>query len=87
MKRKCLKQNFFDLWDEIYKKTKYAFEDVRKLEKDKSGLRKPWNFGYMLAGSFTKEEDPYFPFETAIDRWARSFAALGIDYKGGTLVI
>jgi len=29
--------------------------------------------------------DPYFPFETAVDVWARSFAALGITYRGATM--
>ena len=44
------KQEVFELFEEIYEKTKYAFKDVRKLEKEKMpGLRKPWNFGYMLA--------------------------------------
>ena len=80
------KELFEDLWKVIYDKTEYAFKDIRALEKTKLGLRKPWNFGYMMVGDFTKEEDPYFPFEQSIDRWARSFAALGIDYKGGSMV-
>lgn len=80
------KQEVFDIFDEIYEKTKYAFEDIRKLEKTKmSGLRKPWNFGYMLTGDFTKEEDPYYQFDEAVLSWGRSFAALGIDFQGGTL--
>lgn len=29
--------------------------------------------------------DPYFPFEEAVDVWARTFAALGIDYKSATM--
>ncbi len=80
------KELFTDLWNVIYDKTKYAFKDIRALEKKMPGLRKPWNFSYMMAGSFTKEEDPYFPFEETLDRWGRSFAAMGIDYKGGTIV-
>jgi len=83
------KKELFELWDSIYEKTKYAFQDIRSYEKEhkknKPNLRKPWNFGYLMTGDFTKEEDPYFPFEEAIDRWARSFAALGIDYQGGIL--
>lgn len=77
----------FDLFDPIYEKTKYAFRDIRALEKRKPGLRKPWNFGYMMAGSFVKEEDQYFPFEEAVTRWGQSFAALGITYKKGSLVL
>ena len=29
--------------------------------------------------------DPYFPFEEAVDVWARTFAGLGIQYKGATM--
>ncbi|MDO8742609.1 MAG: M3 family metallopeptidase [bacterium] len=79
------KKELFALFDAIYEKTKYAFKDVRKLEKKMLGLRKPWNFSYLMSGDFTKEEDPYFQFEEALSRWGRSFAALGIDYKGGAL--
>lgn len=79
------KNEVFDIFDTIYQKTKYGFKDIRKLEKKMPGLRKPWNFGYMMAGDFTKEEDPYFQFDEALMQWGRSFAALGIGYNGGTL--
>lgn len=79
------KQELFSLFDSIYKKTKYAFRDIRKMEKAMPGLRKPWNFGYMMAGDFTKEEDPYFQFDDAMLRWGKSFAALGVDFRGGKL--
>ena len=79
------KKQIFDLFDEIYERTKYAFEDIRKLETTMPGLRKPWNFGYMMSGSFTLEEDPYYEFDEALIRWGRSFAALGFDFQGGTL--
>ena len=32
-----------------------------------------------------RELDPYFPFEGAVDAWARCFAALGIQYRGATM--
>lgn len=79
------KKELFSLFDLLYEKTKYVFADIRKLEKSVPGLRKPWNFGYLMSGDFTKEEDPYFQFDEALMRWGRSFAALGIDYKKGTL--
>ena len=79
------KKQVFDIFEEIYKKTKYALADIRKLETSKPGLRKPWNFGYMMSGSFTLEEDPYFNFDDALMRWGRSFSALGISFKGGQL--
>ncbi len=79
------KKELFKLWDDIYKKTKYAFKDVRDMEKEIPGLRKPWNMSFMLTGDFTKEEDQYFQFDEALERWGRSFAALGIDYQNGDL--
>lgn len=79
------KKELFSIFDSIYQKTKYAKKNIIVLEKKMSGLRKPWNFGFMLAGNFTKEEDPYFQFDEALMRWGRSFSALGIDYAGGTL--
>lgn len=79
------KEELFPIFDEIYEKTKYAFKDIRDLEKKMPGLRKPWNFGFMLTGDFTKEEDPYFQFEDALIRWGKSFNALGINYAGGKL--
>lgn len=81
------KKELFSLWDTIYEKTKYAFAGIRALEKDKPGLRKPWNFGYMMAGSFVKEADPYFPFEQAVPVWIDTFARLGINFRQGKLVL
>lgn len=79
------KKELFKIFDDIYKKTKYAKEDIKKLEKNMPGLRKPWNFSYMMAGDFTKEEDQFFQFSTALTRWGRSFAALGVYFHGATL--
>ena len=83
------KKEVFGIFDTIYEKTKYGFEEIRllekQLEKKRKGLRKPWNFSYMMAGSFIKEEDPYYPFENALTLWGRSFSAMGIDFNGGTL--
>lgn len=79
------KRELFAIFDDIYEKTKYAKDNIKELEKTMPGLRKPWNFGYMMAGSFTKEEDQYFQFDEALIRWGRSFAALGINFKRGPL--
>lgn len=79
------KKEIFSLFDQIYNKTKFAYINVRKLEKEIPNLRKPWNFSYKMAGSFTKEEDPYFDFGESLERWGRSFEALGVDYQGGSL--
>lgn len=79
------KNEVFDVFGEIYDRTKYALQDIRDLEATKPGLRKPWNFGYMMSGSFTLEEDPYYGFDEALMLWGRSFRSLGIDYRGGRL--
>ncbi|MCK9446354.1 hypothetical protein M0Q50_05630 [bacterium] len=79
------KKELFSIFDSIYEKTKYAFKDIRELEKTMPNLRKPWNYNYMLSGNFTKEEDPYFQFDDALLRWGQSFSRLGIDYKKGVL--
>lgn len=79
------KRELFGIFDNVYEKTKYAMGRVRALERTMPGLRKPWNFNYMMAGDFTREEDQYFQFEHAVEYWGKSFAALGIDFKGGTI--
>lgn len=78
---KMSKKELFIIFDDIYNKTKYAFKDIRDFEKQHPGLRKPWNFGYLMSGDFVKEEDKYFKFEDALVRWGRSFSALGIDFR------
>ena len=40
---------------------------------------------YICTGDIEREMDPFFPFEEAVDVWARTFAALGIQYKGATM--
>ncbi len=81
------KRELFPLFDSIYKKTKFAFKNIRQLEKTNPGLREPWNFGFMMSGSLTKEEDPYFQFDEALLRWGKSFSRLGVDFKKGTLTL
>lgn len=47
----------------------------------------PWNFGFFRAGAITRQLDPYFRFDDALSRWGRSFAALGVTYRGATLTL
>lgn len=81
------KKELFGLFDDIYERTKYAFKNLESLEKTMPGLRKPWNFSYMMTGDFTKEEDPYFTFDSALVYWGTSFAALGVDFAGGSITL
>ena len=57
--------------------------------KDKGGDSSllPWNFSYLRAGKITKELDPYFGFASALDRWGRSFTAMGVKFRGATLTL
>ncbi len=48
---------------------------------------RPWNLRQAVGGDVTTAQDPYFPFGKALERWGRSFVALGIDYRGATLVL
>jgi hypothetical protein len=46
-----------------------------------------WNTGYLMAGDVEAALDPYFPFEKSIEVWGRSFAGMGIDYRGATMTL
>ena len=39
----------------------------------------------LRPGDTEKLMDPYFPFEDAVDVWARTFAALDIHYCDSTM--
>jgi len=52
-----------------------------------AGALEPWNFGYLRSGDLAREIDPYFGFADALDRWGRSFHALGVKYRGATLTL
>lgn len=47
----------------------------------------PWNFLYLRAGKLAAAIDPYFSFGPALRRWARSFTALGVRFRGATLTL
>lgn len=79
------KKELFGVFDQIFKQTKIAFPKVRALAKGKPGMDKPWNFSYMTSANFTKEEDPYFQFESALPVWTKSFANLGVDFRGSSI--
>ncbi len=81
------KKELFSIFYPLYDKTKYAFTHIRNLEKTRKGIREPWNFSFIMTGSFIKEEEPYFPFQFGLEWWGRTFQNLGIDFKGGSLVL
>lgn len=81
------KAELFAILDGLEQRTRPIMEQARKrlaAEKGEAALE-PWNQSQALAGDTTRLLDPYFPFENAVDAWARSFAALGLRYNGGTM--
>ena len=77
----------FAMLDALEERTRPLMEAARArlaAEKGEAALL-PWNMGQALAGETTLKLDPYFPFEQAVDMWARSFAALGITYARATM--
>eukprot|EP01063_Lacrimia_lanifica_P016002 TRINITY_DN22630_c0_g1_i1.p1 TRINITY_DN22630_c0_g1~~TRINITY_DN22630_c0_g1_i1.p1 ORF type:complete len:633 (+),score=226.34 TRINITY_DN22630_c0_g1_i1:33-1931(+) len=77
------KARLFEILDDLEASTRPILEKARaKLAADKGEQAlEPWNMGYSMAGSVVKEMDPYFPFDRAVSAWARSFAAMGIEYR------
>ena len=79
------KREIFTLLDELMDKTVVRHEQT--LTEMEPHDRTPWNFRYAIAGDVTKEMDPFFPFSRSLERWGKSFAALGVKYAGATMVL
>jgi len=83
------KAEVFRLLDELEVRTRErartSVEQLRTREGDEAA--RPWNIVATISGDSTREQDPYFPFRDALARWGRSFAALGISYRGAELVL
>ena len=83
------KNELFVLLDELEERTRPAarafVEEARRKQGERAG--KPWNLGHLTSGEITRDLDPYFSFRSAVDRWGRSFAGLGIRYSGAELVL
>lgn len=83
------KKELFTLLDDLAAKTRERAEaSIEEFVAERGEIaREPWNFGFMRAGDLAKELDPYFPFHNSLENWVRSFAALGIKYRGATLTL
>ena len=81
------KQRLFEILDGLEARTRPVMEAARAWVAATHGAAalQPWNIGFATAGDVTVAQDPYFPFEDAVEAWARSFAALGIRYEGSTM--
>ncbi|KAJ3377243.1 Muskelin 1, intracellular mediator containing kelch motif, partial [Entophlyctis sp. JEL0112] len=83
------KRTLFPILEKLVERSKNIRDKaLSTLAKEKGELAlKPWNMGYFMSGDLSALQDPYFPFETAVNVWARSFAALGIEYSGATMTL
>lgn len=83
------KRELFVLLDELEERTRPAALAFVQAARSAHGeqARQPWNIGHLTSGDVTREVDPYFSFRSAIDRWGRSFAALGVRYAGAELAL
>jgi len=83
------KSQIFDLLDDLEQRTHDSAEKSLEDLASSKGIDalKPWNLRYLVAGDVTREQDPYFPFSESFERWGRSFAALGINYRNAEMVL
>ncbi|MEZ6184505.1 MAG: M3 family metallopeptidase [Planctomycetota bacterium] len=81
------KREVFALLDELELRTRDAARAALTALEQRHGTVLPHDVGYLISGDVTRELDPYFPFEAAVERWGRTFAALGIDYRGAEMVL
>ncbi|KAJ3111583.1 hypothetical protein HDU96_005547 [Phlyctochytrium bullatum] len=81
------KHTLFPMLEKLEKDSRPILDEaLARLAKEKGeSALLPYNLGFALSGDISKLKDPYFPFENAVDAWARSFAALGIQYEGATM--
>jgi len=81
------KAKLFDILGDLEEKSRPLMFEARQALAKSLGEEalQPWNTGYLMAGDVEKKMDKYFPFENAVDVWARSFAGLAVNYMGGTM--
>lgn len=79
----------FTLLDRIELETRAPAQAAVKYYADKFGAAamKPYNFDFMTRGDLTREMDPYFPFAMVLERFGRTFSAMGVDFKGASLTM
>lgn len=83
------KRKLFEILDGLEQGTRPLMLKARAEMERRHGKKvlEPWNTGFMLSGSVIKKMDPYFPFSKSVERYIRSYAALGIEYCGSTMTL
>ena len=81
------KDKLFEILDGLEEGTRPLMEEARKELAKRHGedSLQPWNMSFKMAGSVIKQMDPFFPFGKAVENYARSYAAMKIDYKEATM--
>jgi hypothetical protein len=81
------KAKLFEILDGLETGTRSIMVSAREELAKRHGedALEPWNISFKMAGSIVVKQDPYFPFATAVERYVRSYAALGITYQGATM--
>lgn len=81
------KKTLFNILDTLEQGTRPLMVKARNELASRHGASAldPWNTSFCMAGSVVAKMDPYFPFAKAVERYLRSYAALNISYRGGTL--
>ena len=83
------KKRLFEILDDLEKKTRPLMHQAREelVKRHGDTALEPHNMGYMMSGSVIQKMDPYFPFAKAVEMYARSYAAMKIDYKGAVMCL
>jgi oligoendopeptidase F len=83
------KIRLFEILDELEKQSKPLLDRALAALAKQYGdaALEPWNTQAALSGEVARKQDPYFPFDCAVERWGRSFSALGIRYQGATMTL
>lgn len=83
------KKKLFEILDDLEQGTRPLMLKARAEMERRHGKEalEPWNTGFMLSGNVIKKMDPYFPFCKSVERYIRSYAALGIGYCGSTITL
>lgn len=81
------KEVLFQILSPLEEQTRPLMQRARDALAADKGIAalQPHNLGFAMAGDVTKMKDPFFPFAGAVDMWARSYAALGITYRGAQM--
>jgi Peptidase family M3 len=83
------KRRLFGLLDDLVERTRLPAQ--AELARCSAALGpaalEPWNFRYHKLGKRVARLDPYVRLAPALERWMRTFAGLGVRFRGATLTL